>query len=82
PMRAVVKVGDGGGLADVFVYVKEGLPDRSWPTAAATELDQDGCIYHPHVLGLQTGQDLTIRNSDGILHNINARPEMNRGFNI
>lgn len=81
PMQATVKV-DGGGLADVFVYVKEGLPERSWPAAGEVLLDQDGCIYHPHVLGLQTGQTLSVRNSDGILHNINARPEMNRGFNI
>jgi len=28
-----------------------------------------------------TGQDITIRNSDGLLHNINASPDINRGFN-
>jgi len=34
------------------------------------------------VLALQTGQTLAIENSDGILHNINTTPEVNRGFNI
>jgi plastocyanin len=83
PMDRPAVVGAGGGLADVFVRVSEGLPEGSWATpSAAAELDQDGCIYRPHVLGVQVGQTLTIRNSDGLLHNINARPENQRGFNI
>jgi len=45
-------------------------------------LDQDGCRYHPHVLGIQVGQTLAIKNSDGILHNIKAKAKANRPFNI
>ena len=83
PMRMPAVVGADGGLAEVFVYVKEGLPDGTWATPSEpVELDQEGCRYHPHVLGLQTGQTLQIRNSDGLLHNINARPEDQRGFNV
>lgn len=71
-----------GGLANVFVYVKSDL-DRSFPTPSeAVELDQQDCRYRPHVLGLQTGQQLAILNSDSLLHNINAQPTENRGFNI
>ena len=83
PMSQPVRVGDGGGLADVFVYVKEGLGDMMFPTpAAAVVLDQNGCEYVPHVIGVMAGQDLTIQNSDPVLHNINTQPEINRGFNI
>lgn len=82
PMAYDVRVGDGGGLADVFVYVKEGLGDMTFATPAAALLDQDGCEYKPHVLGVMVGQDLTIRNSDAVLHNINTQPTENRGFNI
>ncbi|MEN8375185.1 MAG: carboxypeptidase regulatory-like domain-containing protein [Gemmatimonadota bacterium] len=83
PMRSPVKAGDGGGLAEVFVYIKEGLAEQDWGAAGAmATLDQNGCEYVPHVLGLRTGQDLEIVNSDGLLHNINASPEANRGFNI
>jgi plastocyanin len=83
PVDRPVAVGDGGGLKNVYVYVREGLPDGAWPAAdEAVELDQNGCIYEPRVLGLQTGQTLRIRNSDGLLHNVNARPENQRGFNI
>lgn len=81
--RDDVLVGEGGGLGNVFVYVKEGLGAYEFPTPSeAVVLDQDGCVYHPHVAGIQVGQSLTVRNSDGLLHNINARPAMNRGFNI
>ena len=80
--RKIVDV-NGGKLHNVFVYVKEGLPQRSWPAGgAAPVLDQDGCEYKPHVLGVRAGQDFVIKNSDGLLHNINAKPKTNRGFNV
>lgn len=83
PTDRPVVVGDDGGLKNVYVYVREGLPAGSWPAAdQEVELDQNGCIYVPRVLGLQTGQTLVIRNSDGLLHNVNARPTNQRGFNI
>lgn len=77
-----VVVGADGGLAHVFVYVKEGLSGHTFPTPPAAVIDQSGCVYIPHVLGLQVGQTMTIRNSDGILHNINASPTENRPFNV
>jgi len=70
-------------LQNVFVYVKEGLPDQEWPVPSeGVLLDQSGCRYHPHVLGIQAGQTLIIRNSDGILHNIHPMPVNNRPFNL
>ena len=81
PRTQHVMVSDGR-LQNVFVHVKSGL-DREFPTPnSAVELDQQFCRYQPHVLGLQVGQDLAILNSDSILHNINAKPTENRGFNI
>jgi plastocyanin len=83
PVEPSFVAGPGGGLANVFVYVKEGLEDLEFPTpSSASVINQDGCVYRPHVLGVQAGQDLTIRNSDGILHNINASPTDNRPFNV
>lgn len=79
-----VVVSADGKLANVFVYVKEGLPAGTkfaTPTQAVV-LDQQGCRYHPHVLGIQVGQSLEILNSDPLLHNINAKPTKQRGFNI
>ncbi|MBI4355618.1 MAG: carboxypeptidase regulatory-like domain-containing protein [Candidatus Omnitrophica bacterium] len=72
-----------GKLANVFVYVKEGLGGKSFPapTTPAT-LDQRGCWYTPHVIGVQAGQPLELVNSDATLHNVNAKPTVNQPFNV
>jgi len=72
-----------GGLDNVFVYVKDGLGNYYFdtPTEAVT-LDQKGCNYTPHVLGVRTGQPLEIVNSDATLHNVNAVAKVNQGFNM
>lgn len=76
-------VGPGGGLQNVFVYVKEGLEGRTYavPTTPVV-LDQKGCRYVPHVFGVQVGQPFRISNSDPTLHNVNAAPTSNRPFNF
>ena len=79
-----VVVVNKGGLANVFVYVKSGLPaggKYATPTTAVV-IDQSGCLYHPRVLGVMVNQSIEIRNSDAVLHNIKAVPKKNRGFNI
>jgi len=84
PPRAETVVGNPGALANVFVYVKSGLPAGARYTAPTTPvvLDQDGCRYHPHVFGVMVGQAVEIRNSDPVLHNIKAKATKNRPFNI
>jgi plastocyanin/predicted small lipoprotein YifL len=71
-----------GNLANVFVYVKEGLGNRTFalPKDPAV-LDQSGCRYHPHVLGVMAGQTLKIANSDPTTHNIHPTPKDNREWN-
>ena len=71
-----------GQLANVFVYVKEGLSMEFPAPSQPVVLDQKDCRYHPHVLGIQVDQPLQIQNSDPVLHNINSQPTANRGFNI
>jgi plastocyanin len=75
-------VADGGKLANVFVYVKDGLGSRNFeaPTNTAT-IDQKGCRYHPHVLGVMTGQTVDVRNDDPTTHNIHPTPKDNREWN-
>jgi hypothetical protein len=78
-----------GKLANVFVYIKDGttaagkkVGDYAWdtPTTEAT-LDQNGCHYRPHVLGLMTNQKLKITNSDPTQHNIHPTPKNNPEWN-
>jgi hypothetical protein len=71
-----------GGLANVFVYVKSGpTGTHPVPTEPAV-IDQQGCNYTPHVVAMQAGQPLKIKNSDDTLHNIHPRPTVNAEFNI
>jgi plastocyanin len=78
-----IVVGDGSGLQNVFVYVKDGLGDRAFPVPSTpVVLDQKGCRYAPHVLGIQVGQTLEIASSDNTLHNVHALPQQNREFNM
>jgi plastocyanin len=75
-------VAHGGDLANVFVYVKDGLGDRTFdvPKESVT-IDQQGCRYHPHVLGVMTGQTIEIKNDDMTTHNIHPTPQDNREWN-
>src|SRR5438270_249133 len=41
-----------GHLQNVYVYIKDGLPQSGYATPPAAILDQKGCKYIPHVLGL------------------------------
>jgi carboxypeptidase family protein len=76
-------VGKDGGLGNVFVYVKDGLGGYWFDTPSQpVKLDQTGCRYVPHVIGVQTRQDIEIVNSDGTLHNVHALAEHNRDFNF
>jgi hypothetical protein len=83
---AVIK---DGKVGNVFVYIKDGtLADNSKiadltfdPASSPVKLDQQGCHYHPHVLGIQTNQKLTITNSDPTQHNIHPTPKNNPEWN-
>jgi hypothetical protein len=78
-----------GKLANVFVYIKEGtLADNKKISAYSFEipsapvvLDQTGCHYVPHVLGIMANQTLKITNSDPTTHNIHPSPKNNDEFN-
>ena len=71
-----------GHLENVFVYVKEGLGTRTFdvPKDEVT-LNQSGCRYHPHVLGVMAGQTIKIVNGDPTTHNIHPTPKDNREWN-
>ncbi len=64
-----------GGFANVFVYVKDGLGNRVYaPPAQPVDIDQKGCRYVPHVVGVMVGQPLRFTNGDPTMHNIHMTP--------
>ena len=71
-----------GSLANVFIYVKQGLDGKKFePPAQPAVIDQKGCWFQPRVLGIETGQTLNVTNSDPVTHNIHPRPHVNREWN-
>ncbi|WP_263409773.1 carboxypeptidase regulatory-like domain-containing protein [Terriglobus tenax] len=71
-----------GDLANAFLYIKKGLEGKVFEVPATpVALDQSGCWFRPHVLGIMVGQQLTITNSDPVTHNIHPVAQINREWN-
>ncbi len=76
-------LGNGNTMANIMVWVSKGLPAGKTYPAPTTPvvIDQNGCQYKPHVMGIMVGQPYKILNSDGILHNIHTLSNLNPTFN-
>src|SRR5262245_25693260 len=70
-----------GSLANVFVRLQGNFPKTPVPTQPVV-IDQRQCVYGPRVVGARVGQTVQIKNSDNLLHNIDASSAKNNGFNF
>jgi plastocyanin len=78
-----VVANDNGTLRNVLVYVKSGLEGKTFAVPdQPVQLDQDGCMYKPHVVGVQAGQTFKVITSDNTTHNIHPMPKVNREWNL
>jgi plastocyanin len=79
----VLTLGSGNTMGSIMVYVTKGLPaGKKFPVPTTpVVVDQNGCQYKPHVMGIMVGQTYKILNSDGVLHNIHTLPQLNAAFN-
>jgi plastocyanin len=76
-------LGKGNTMGNIMVFVSKGLPSGKTypvPTTPVT-LDQNGCQYKPHVMGIMAGQPYKILNSDALAHNVHTLPKVNKSFN-
>jgi plastocyanin len=74
--------GSDGSLANVLVFIKQGLEDKKFePPADPVVIDQKGCWFSPRVLGIQIGQTFKVLNSDPLTHNIHPLAQVNRDWN-
>ena len=80
---AAVLVYPDGGVAEAFVWVKEGVPDGDYPIPAdPVVIDQRGCEFLPRVAGVRAGQPVAFRNDDQTLHNVHAIGTGSNRFNF
>jgi plastocyanin len=79
----MLALGSGNTMGNILVWVSKGLPSgKTFPVPKTpVTLDQNGCVYKPHVMGIMVGQTYRILNSDGVLHNIHTLPKINPSFN-
>ena len=80
----MLSLGSGNTMGNILVHVTGGLPAGKTfpPPKDPVVMDQNGCLYKPHVFVIQTGQTFKVLNSDGILHNVHALPNVNGQFNM
>jgi plastocyanin len=79
----MLALGSGNTMGNILVFVSKGVPaGKTYPVPKTpVTLDQNGCQYKPHVMGIMVGQTYRILNSDGVLHNIHTLPKVNPSFN-
>ena len=76
-------LGSNKEMANVFVHVTSGVPKKDYPVPTEeVVIDQKGCMYDPHVVGVRAGQTVKILNPDGTLHNVHAMSKVNPEFNL
>ena len=73
-------VGAKGELANCIVIIK-GVPGAKSTGADAKPLvvDQKSCLYVPQIFAVQTGQKISIKNSDPVMHNVHTTPKEDGG---
>lgn len=77
-----VMVGPQKTLANVFVHIESELPFAAPPPPKTPMLlDFRACAFVPHVLGIQAGQKLNVRNSS-VAHNVMITPKSNAPCNF
>lgn len=66
--------GPDGGLRNVVVSLHAVKPPTpaAPPSPGKVTVDQVGCMYKPHVQATTVGSELTLVNSDRVLHNVHA----------
>jgi hypothetical protein len=79
---------NGDKLQNVFIYIKDGkVGDKNVSSfkfdapSQPVKLDQHGCHYVPHVIGIQVNQPFEVVNSDPTAHNVNVDAKLNDKFN-
>ncbi len=75
PVKTRFYVADAsGGLADTVVVLRGVSGKSTGASAAPLVVDQKGCEYLPYIGAVQTGQKITVKNSDPVMHNVHTVP--------
>jgi hypothetical protein len=74
---------NGGRLRNALVYIQEGLGNRVFAIPSTpVSINQQGCMFQPRVVDLQTYQPAVFLNGDPLLHNVRSEPKNSKPFNF
>ena len=80
--QAETAIVNDGRLANVLVYVKDGMEGQRFPAPMEkVTIVQEGCRYVPHVAAAMVGQPVEFVDKDDTLHNIHPIPKNNAEWN-
>ena len=80
PMPEVSLTGNDNSLQNVIIYISAGAPDESF-TGPVVHLNQRGCRYTPHVVAVQTNQEVWVQNDDTVTHSVHPMAKSNAEWN-
>ena len=70
------------GLQDVFIVVSKGLLKQRWPTPPQPALlNFEKCFFDPYISAVRTGQSISVKNHDNVLHNLHVTSDRNPEVN-
>jgi len=73
------------GVKNALVYLSKptAVSDEAKKAAAGAKVvfDQVKCVFEPHVLGVLANDQITLKSSDPVNHNINAKLKQSTAFN-
>lgn len=76
-------VTQNGGLENVFVFIQSGLGSKAYaPPSKPVVMDQKGCRFVPHVVGVMAGQPVEFTNSDATMHNVHMIPTISTNQSV
>lgn len=79
----LVEIGKDNGVKNTVVILKGITKGKAWgePTGPY-QINNEKCVFQPHVQVVPVGADFTIRNSDPFLHNTHSFHDKKTVFNV
>ncbi|MBI4612466.1 MAG: hypothetical protein HY720_02545 [Planctomycetes bacterium] len=74
-------VSPDGKVRNAVVWLEGVREGKAWPEGESL-LDQEGCVYRPHVTAVGAGRPVKFVNSDPVIHNVNTFPRENPPLNV
>ncbi|MBI4397945.1 MAG: carboxypeptidase regulatory-like domain-containing protein [Candidatus Omnitrophica bacterium] len=82
PVNEDVVINPNGTVKWAFVFIKEEVPGDYPVPQEPLVIDQQGCVFIPHVAAVRAGQSVEFLNSDPVLHNVRSLSKEGQSFNV